>query len=314
MLYRRALVADRVRAYVELQRERSDSRHWMNVRCALSHFVVLVREFTWPELHQAAHRFAANQHHSPGYRRQVIAIWRQFLWHEAEAEACPQSLPEKLMLIRLRFPLNRSNGIDAVQMRPPTRNPTSTLPPVLPMLVRTLPLLPSASRPGVELLALTGARPSELFALRTCDIDTSSYPWTATLLRHKTRHRTRSPRYLILARRAIEIIEPRLTPFCPADWIFPAPRDRSRPISTNTVAQTLRRTLERNHLPYWTLYDLRRAAGAIARDIGGLDHAQALLGHADARTTERHYAPVDHTKAALAAIEIDDLLRKEARR
>ena len=50
----------------------------------------------------------------------------------------------------------------------------------------TLPLLSQPVAGLVELMWWTGARPSELFFLRPCDIDRSGSVWTAGLVEHKT--------------------------------------------------------------------------------------------------------------------------------
>jgi integrase len=51
---------------------------------------------------------------------------------------------------------------------------------------KTLPFLPPAVRAIVHLLRLTGARPSELVALRPCDLGRSGGVWAFTLTAHKT--------------------------------------------------------------------------------------------------------------------------------
>jgi len=55
--------------------------------------------------------------------------------------------------------------------------------------------------------------------------------------------------------------------------------------------------------PHWLPNQLRHAGGTEVRNKFGLDAAQAVMGHANAKTTE-HYARVSFEKAAKVAWEI----------
>ena len=59
----------------------------------------------------------------------------------------------------------------------------------------------------IELLRLTGSRPSELLYLRPCDVDTATQPWTVRPERHKTSYRGRE-RVIYLGPRAQAVIKP----------------------------------------------------------------------------------------------------------
>ncbi|MEM1331710.1 MAG: tyrosine-type recombinase/integrase [Planctomycetota bacterium] len=106
---------------------------------------------------------------------------------------------------------------------------------------------------------------------------------------------------IVFNTRAMVILDRYRRPLCPGDWIFSAPKDPTRPLAINTVAQRLRRARVK-----FTLYDCRRIAARRLRADGDLDIAQAMLGHARSSATEI-YAPADHA----AQIDAAELLDRE---
>lgn len=63
---------------------------------------------------------------------------------------------------------------------------------------------------ALQVMLLTGCRPSELLGLRPCDIDRSGDVWTAVLEHHKTEHATGAPRRLFFGARAQAVLRPYL--------------------------------------------------------------------------------------------------------
>ena len=79
------------------------------------------------------------------------------------------------------------------------------------------------------------------------------------------------------------------------------PRDRYEDAAIN---RCIRRACEKAGIPRWTPLQLRHAAGTEARSVGGgLDAAQARLGHKNANITQV-YAEVSREKAAELALKL----------
>ena len=83
----------------------------------------------------------------------------------------------------------------------------------------TLPHLPPAARAVVHLLRLTGARPSEMLALRPCDVDRSRGVWSFTLPAHKTAWKGKA-RVIYFGPEAQTILAPWLEGVGPEEYAF----------------------------------------------------------------------------------------------
>lgn len=142
----------------------------------------------------------------------------------------------------------------------------------------------------LDMLRLTGARCGEIVGLTGRMIDRSGAVWTASLERHKTASRGKS-RVLVFGPKAQAILERRWT----MGRLFDVRRD--------AVALAVRRVCQRLKMTPWVPHQLRHTAGTVARELFGLDHAQALLGHSSADMTE-HYAAVALQKASEVAARL----------
>ncbi|MEM6931519.1 MAG: tyrosine-type recombinase/integrase [Myxococcota bacterium] len=272
-------LADMVGQYVAYTREIYESREWMNIRAAVARLVPHVRELDRRSIRLALDELELERQLSQAYRRQVWNRWRRFIRWAVEREHAPAMLAFEISTLRPRFAIERRNDLAAA------KHPEEPL--NFERVRRVLAHLPQPARDLMELLALTGARPGELCHLRSQDLDLVA--GIAVLDQHKNAHR-KLHRQLALPIAAVSILQNRWTPFTPGDWLFPAPRDRSRPVRVDVVAQQLQRTLRRQGQPRFMLYDIRRLCARTLRANASLDHAQALLGHATTRTTEI-YAP-----------------------
>lgn len=275
---------DQVRAFVAFTRSTSHSHEWMNLRCALARLVLHADALDRQSLRHALDCLQLEESLSAGYRRSCWARWLRFLRWAVEHEHASAELLVHATSWRPRF--RDPQPPDDLE-HPPRKASGAQL--SAEAFQATIPLLTRLTRDLVELLALTGARPAEILILRTCDIERSDGHHIARPSRHKTAHLGHE-RTIALNRSAWFIIERRLKPFAPMDWLFPAPKDPRRHCSVNTASQQLRRVQKRLNLPRFTLYDLRRHSAQVVRQHAGLDTAQALLGHASIRTTEI-YAP-----------------------
>ena len=69
----------------------------------------------------------------------------------------------------------------------------------------------------------------------------------------------------------------------------------------DSYGNCIKAACEKHKIPHWSPNQLRKANGQEVRDRFDLSHAQAVLGHADARTTATHYAREDLRKATRVA-------------
>jgi integrase len=179
---------------------------------------------------------------------------------------------------------------------------------------RTIPFLPPVLRVMVSVQELTGARPSELCAMRAQDIDRRGEVWVYRPATHKTEHKDR-PRLICIGPRAQRLLRPLLDSdgplFSPADAVDQRKAaKRSRRKSKVQPSQESRRKSSPkkvagkayNSAAYgkaiafaiaaahracveveeWSPNQLRHACGTRVRRKYGPDAARAVLGHAGA--------------------------------
>jgi integrase len=185
-----------------------------------------------------------------------------------------------------------------------------------------LPHLPRHVAGLVRFMLLTGARPAEACRLRLIDVDTSRDVWVYTPKQHKNAWRGHA-RQIGIGVEGRKVLAEFTAGLGPGDFVFSparqrvelfaakraarrskvqpseASRKKGRPkkvpgvrFRIDSFAQAIARTCKKHGLPHWTPYQLRHAAGAKARRLGGLDAAQALLGHKTLSMTE-HYAKLN---------------------
>lgn len=131
----------------------------------------------------------------------------------------------------------------------------------------------------IDLAAITGIRRADLIRIRLADAKADGlhvtqgktnkrqvFEWTPGLTR------------LVDAARA-------LNPAIGSLWLFPARRKHGQHISASVLRKAWEAARRAAGLPDVHWHDLRRKAGSDAAH----GDAQALLGHADGRITERHY-------------------------
>jgi integrase len=176
-----------------------------------------------------------------------------------------------------------------------------------------LPHLQPTVRAMVELQALTGMWPGEVWRLTTGQIDRTGDPWIYQPVQHKTAARGKD-RVIPIGPRAQEVLEPWLK--ADPDAILFSPREASqrfheacmKPHRTdrqrakkrqgapqrlprevynkNSYRQAIERACLRAGVPIFHPNAIRHSVGTRVRHDFGLEAAEALSGDAKANTTE----------------------------
>jgi integrase len=181
----------------------------------------------------------------------------------------------------------------------------------------------------VRIQVSTGMRPSEVCAIRPCDVDRSAKEWIYRPVDHKTAWRGKTKAIPIMgdARDALTPFlfrDPESFCFSPKEsvaWRWEKQREnrqtkvqpsqvsrkKSNPkkqpgdkYTSASYRRALKRAAEIAKVDHWFPYQLRHTAGTVVREALGIEAAQALLGHSKAAMTE-HYAKQSEAKAIEAA-------------
>lgn len=217
--------------------------------------------------------------------------------------------------------------------RSTARAPRKVLPVSDAVIKKTLEKLPATLAAVVQLLNLTGARPTELLMLKAGQIDRSAAAdddnegpavWRAVLTEHKNAHRGQE-RVIYFGPAAQIILAPYLLrpadeylfkPMAAFKEAFAGCEGRHQPVKEPKTARrmgehfnvcalrhAIKRACVKAEVEPWFPYQLRHGAATRARAAAGLDGAQAMLGHAHASITEV-YAELDADKARALALRI----------
>jgi integrase len=187
----------------------------------------------------------------------------------------------------------------------------------------------------IELQRLTGMRPGEVIAMRTCDVNTTGRIWEYVPPSHKTEHHGKS-RTIYIGPQAQVILRPWLRTELEAPLFQPAeaeaerraaqrqarktkvqpsqqnrrkPKPKRRPrelYNTDSYGRAITYGIEKANeeremrgeppIPHWHPHQLRHNAGTRLRREFGLDAARAVLGHTTPIVTEI-YAELDRAQA-----------------
>jgi integrase len=246
--------------------------------------------------------------------RRIGRIVYTFKW-ALENELVPAGIYQALKSVQ-----GLRRGRSAAREKPPIRPvPATSIDAIRPFVARQVWAM-------VQLQRLTGARPSEVMTMRTCDLDTSSAVWTYAPADHKSAHHDQA-RTICIGPRAQTVLRPWLRTnlteylFSPREareehW---AERRRNRK-SQMTPSQALRRRKRhprrapRDHydtasyrraihygckkagIATWHPHQLRHSVATQLRQEFGLEAARVILGHTSPVVTEI-YAEVDRQKA-----------------
>ena len=145
----------------------------------------------------------------------------------------------------------------------------------------------------IDIQRLVGARSGELLKLTSGVLNRTSDVWVAELSDHKTRHHGQS-RTLYFGPQAQLL----LTKYLSAD-----PDKPLFDITGAAYRRAITRACDRLKIDRWVPHQLRHTNADAVREEFGLEHTQAVLGHAKANMSE-HYAKASGKKAAEVARRI----------
>ncbi len=254
-----------------------------------------------------------------GRTRRIIAMFR---WGVAK-ELVPASTHHALTMV---------SGLRAGRTK--AREPEPVQPVPDDIVDATIKHLPEVVADMVRLQRLTAARPGEVCAMRPADIDRTGKVWLYQPAAHKTAFRGKRKtvfigpqaqaillRYLARdpetycfrpcdseAKRRAQLHAERSTPMSCGN--VPGSNVRTGPCRTvgvrykkDAYARAIARACIVAEVPHWTPNQLRHSAATAVRRDFGLEGAQLVLGHANAKTSEI-YAERDMAKGAEIALLI----------
>lgn len=197
---------------------------------------------------------------------------------------------------------------------------------------KTVAFLPPVVRSLVETIRLTGARPSEIFSMRTADVDRSGQPWTYRPRWHKNFRRGLT-REIQFGPQCQASLAPWLLPDSPDEFVFSpkrtvelmrqsarAERIAKRPESSGnrkkaakrpkrvagnrynrtSLLHAIKRAADKAGVPPWSPGQLRHLRATELEAQFGVATAAAVLGHARVDTTLDFYVKTDSEKAKAA--------------
>jgi integrase len=249
--------------------------------------------------------------------QRIDIIRRVFRW-AAEEELVPAAIYHQLQTVASLKERQRLAGKKTSGVQPVPDEDVDAI----------LPLLSSPLRALIEIQRLTGARSSEVLAMRPRDIDQSGVVWEYRPTQHKNAHRVGHPtRVIILGPKAQAILRPFLNR--PLDAYMFSPREatlerylrlrqgrKSKLVpsqvcrrkdnpkrtpgdryTTHSYRKAVQAACRKAGVTPWHPHQLRHSAATRLRKTFGLEVARTVLGHASIGTTEI-YAQADRDKAA----------------
>ena len=224
-----------------------------------------------------------------------IGIARQlFTWGGGE-EIIPADIASALRIVKdLRR--GRTTTVDYDEIEPVSDE----------IVEKTLPHLNQKYQDMARVQRRISGRPQDIFNMRPCDIDQSGEVWVYAPFTYKTQKKDvekNKSRKLYIGPRAQQILLPYLE-HCkddPEQFVFV--NHEGKQFRGGAYADAIASACKRAGVLHWTPNQLRHAGGTEVRNKFGLDHAQIILGHANASTTEI-YAKVEAEKAIKVAKEI----------
>lgn len=258
--------------------------------------------------------------------KRIDRVRRAFRWAAGE-ELVPTTVYEGLRALPPLMP--GRGGVKEGKPRKPA-DPDA--------VAKALPFMPPAVRVVVQLLRITGARPTEILTLRPCDLDRKNEIWAFTPATHKGTWKGRS-RTIYIGKDAQAVLAPWLlgTPndayvFSPARSEELRNRERSKKRKTplypshakrneskrvkqrrepfaprfdhQALAYAVRRACEKAEVEPFSPYCLRHLRAVELREKYGLEVVRAVLGQSQMSMADLYSKGADETLARKAASEV----------
>lgn len=212
-------------------------------------------------------------------RQYYHTLLRIFTWGVSQEKVGPEVLAS---IRSVRSVKASANGAKAAETVEPVDRRSFRL---------TRVIAPDSLRRALDVLYLTGARPSELLRLRPCDIHFSSDIWIYRLHEHKNKKRNKV-RVIFFGPRAQRVLKPLLDKAEPDGYVFNPLKDGLRAKEPRYFAHTLFRRLEdlcvKAGVEHWFTYQLRHSAATRIKKRVDVAAAKAMLGHSSASMTQRY--------------------------
>jgi integrase len=165
---------------------------------------------------------------------------------------------------------------------------------------------------ALELMLLTGARPSEITSLRWDELEQASGGWVIVKNRHKTWLKTGRPRRILVMGDALKVLEraKKAQAGKESPFVFPSNVERKGQITHHIVylAPTCKRISEIAGIKF-VPYNFRSAYINFALDILGFEQIEIVaenVGHTDVRTTMTFYRKLRDAKLFSGAARVAD--------
>lgn len=288
---------------------------------------VRVREFGPRKLLAVREAMIRDGHCRRSINKHTGRIRRLFRW-AVKNEYCP---PEIVTSLECVDPLE-AGRCEAVETEPIRPVPQDQIDAIKPYVSRPVWAM-------VQLQVLTGMRPSEVMAMRACDLNMSGRVWEYVPQSHKTEHHGRG-RLVFIGPQAQRIIREFLKPdlaaylFSPRDVRDVKPGGERQPgerYNRDAYRNAIQRAFSRARMPNeyrperklskaererrkqlrrewlranaWHPHQLRHNAATELRRQFGIEAARTVLGHAALQTTE-FYAEIDlqHARKIMAKV------------
>lgn len=208
---------------------------------------------------------------------------------------------------RLEGLVSRETVVDLTEA--PTRSTSHVNPPresvPLDDYLNTLPFLASPYREIIQLLYLTGARPSEILNMQTSEIDRSGETWLYRPAHHKNEHRGKT-RIIPLGPKARALITGWLADHPKRSGYLFQRRDclnarikNTDPMNYLLLKDRVADAAKAAGVSHWSPYQLRHLVATEIQRANGIEAAGYVLGHASINTTQIY---IDRDTAAAAKI------------
>lgn len=243
-------------------------------------------DFGLPQLAKVQDAFAGRGWTRRSVNRQINRVRSCWAWGASRGHVSP----ECAAALKLLRPIREGSGRV-------TEKPDVRAAPIDHVRAAAASASPAVVGEMIEMLLLTGMRVGELVRMRPVDIDRSGRVWLYQLEQHKTAHKAKT-RIIAIGPRAQRVLAPRLSVCTKLDALVYV-NTSGRMYEPRAFRRRVLRACELAEVPEFTTHQIRHTSATLPRTEGGLDAAQAMLGHTTATSTVK-YAEAEPAAIALA--------------